>query len=205
MTRPFPIEDLGELGALRFDPPALGALASAASEAHFGVQTELRVATEPPFPALAPWPDPSILVPGQCMALPIDTDEAGASAWLGWLERAAEEGPSMRIAPFTTEAAGTFRLWAIGAARLRLRPDQRVEARHDLIGIRLAQIALRFGADTLAGPVEEDRHLPLAGVTRPNETTRAGLEALVELAGRRPQWIELTPPPLPHLATRMRA
>ena len=61
-----------------------------------------------------------------------------------------------------------------------------MQARHDLIGIRVAQVALGFGADTLAGPVQPDRSLPLAGVTRPNENTHAGLRALVEQAGLTP-------------------
>ena len=58
-------------------------------------------------------------------------------------------------------------------------------ARHDLVGIRLAQLAVGFGADTLAGPIEPDRVLPLAGVTRPDENTLAGLTALVESLGLR--------------------
>jgi 2-iminoacetate synthase ThiH len=87
------------------------------------------------------------------------------------------------LAPFSTDAAGTHRLWAIAVARLVLPAAIRVEARHDLIGIRLAQVALGFGADTIAGPIAPERHLPVAGVPRPDETTITGLHKLIEQAG----------------------
>lgn len=98
--------------------------------------------------------------------------------------------PDIAVAPYTTQPEGTRRLWAIAAARLVLAPTARVEAHHHRLGIRLAQVALGFGADTLAGPVEADRSLPLAGVTRPNETSRAGLCQLVSQVGLRPHWHE---------------
>jgi 2-iminoacetate synthase ThiH len=62
----------------------------------------------------------------------------------------------------------------------------RVEVRHDLHGVRLAQVALGFGADTLAGPIDAGRHLPLAGVPRPSETSEAALSELVRQAGLEP-------------------
>ena len=63
---------------------------------------------------------------------------------------------------------------------------ERLQLRHDLVGIRLAQIALGFGVDTFAGPLQSDRKLPLAGVTRPDEATREGIATLVRAAGLRP-------------------
>ena len=134
------------------------------------------------------WPEPSQLQPGDAIALCIPLSAAGAEAYVDYLESLSATDLEISIAPFTCEAAGTFRLWALAAARIRLPAKQRVEARHDLIGIRLAQVGVGFGADTLAGPVQEDRHLPLAGMTRPNETTRAGLSALMELAGLEAEW-----------------
>jgi hypothetical protein len=122
------------------------------------------------------------------------TDEASAQRYVAWLLALAERerrdpvagnphlGPCA-VAPFSVHAAGTHRLWAISAARLALPASIRVEARHDLIGIRLAQVALGFGADTLSGPVTADRHLPVAGVTRPDETSITGLRNLIEQAG----------------------
>ena len=77
-------------------------------------------------------------------------------------------------------------MWCIAAARLALPTAVRIEARHDRIGIRLAQIALGFGADTLSGPILPDRSLPLAGVTRPDEATAAGLATLVREAALEP-------------------
>ena len=47
-------------------------------------------------------------------------------------------------------------------------------------------VALGFGADTLAGPQDAGRHLPLAGVPRPNETSEAALCELVRQAGLDP-------------------
>jgi hypothetical protein len=38
----------------------------------------------------------------------------------------------------------------------------------------------------LAGPIARARSLPLAGVTRPDEATPAGLSTLVEQAGLEP-------------------
>jgi 2-iminoacetate synthase ThiH len=81
---------------------------------------------------------------------------------------------------------GLHRLWLLAAARLALPAGVRVEVRHDLCGIRLAQVALGFGADTLAGPIDPVRHLPLAGVPRPSEATADGLCELVRQAGLTP-------------------
>lgn len=210
--------DRDAIAALRADPPRLGELAALRRAQLFGARVEVR-----PCPALTveglakaykstvdgalesleAWPHPESLQPGESYALTLEPTDEGAAAWLDWLDALAgltPKGPApLRIAPFTSVAAGTFRLWAIASARLRLGDAVRVEARHDLIGIRLAQVALAFGADTLAGPVDEDRHLPLAGVTRPNETTRTGLCALVEQCGLEAHWagdpLHDSPPP----------
>lgn len=186
----FPLVDADVIASLRFDPPRLGELASTARDAHFGARIELRAAQESGTRA---WPEVDSLRPGQCVALEVEASDEGAHAWLNWLDTLAQSSVAtqslaspLRVAPYTETPAGTFRLWAIAAARLRLPATVRVEARHDLVGIRLAQVALRFGADTLAGPIDADRHLPLAGVTRPNENTHAGLFALIEQCGLEP-------------------
>jgi hypothetical protein len=139
--------------------------------------------------ALPAWPELGRLQNGDALALRLDVGDAGAAAFVDYLLELAKLDIDLYLAPFTKEPAGTFRLWALSAARLSLPARHRVEARHDLIGIRLAQVGLGFGADTLCGPVEpENRHLPVAGVTRPNEATRAGLAALVEHAGFEAHW-----------------
>ncbi|MBC8068619.1 MAG: hypothetical protein IAG13_09830, partial [Deltaproteobacteria bacterium] len=91
--------------------------------------------------------------------------------------------PPLRIAAGSHTAAGLHRLWCIAVLRLTMPAQVLVEARHDHLGIRLAQIALGFGADVLAGPIDADRSLPLCGVTRPDEATHAGLATLVRHAG----------------------
>ena len=68
-----------------------------------------------------------------------------------------------------------------------------MEARHDQLGPHLAQVALGFGADTLSGPVSESRSLPLAGTTRPTESSHEGLCTLVRQAGLEPVDLVETP------------
>lgn len=199
--------DADTLLALRDNPPRLGYLAMERRADLFDLRTLLR-----PTPSIAPptgaailrrdqqlelvaWPAPRAWQAGDRVMIPIEPDdEPGARRYVEWLlELAAHEarhplepnvllGPCS-VAPFCASPAGTHRLWMIGVARLVLPGSIRVEARHDLIGIRLAQVALGFGADTLAGPVEAERHLPVAGVTRPNEASITGLRNLIEQAG----------------------
>ncbi|PRQ07207.1 Aminodeoxyfutalosine synthase [Enhygromyxa salina] len=199
--------DAATLLALRHNPPRMGLWAMEVRGEMFDARTLLRptpVFAGPPGPAvlrrdefvaLEAWPEPDAWQPGDRVMIPVEsTDEASARRYVAWLLALAEReanaptaasphlGPCA-VAPFSSDAAGTHRLWAISAARLALPASIRVEARHDLIGIRLAQVALGFGADTLAGPVSADRHLPVAGVTRPDETSITGLRNLIEQAG----------------------
>lgn len=201
------MRDADFLLSLRDNPPLLGHLAMERRTELFERRTLLRPTPswDPPSgPAvlrrdqqldLVAWPEPDAWQPGDRVLLPIEpADEPTAKRYVTWLLDFAEYaltsplepspllGPCS-IAPFSGHPAGTHRLWLIAVARLALPGSIRVEARHDLIGIRLAQVALGFGADTLAGPVEADRHLPVAGVTRPNEASITGLRNLIEQAG----------------------
>ncbi|MFY0530900.1 hypothetical protein [Nannocystis pusilla] len=116
------------------------------------------------------WPEPGALRAGDRLVLQVDRARLGAYfEYLSRLAAAAPEGLS--VAPFCALAGGLMRLHLIAAARVALPGRVRVEARHDLLGIRLAQVALGFGADTLAGPLAQTRKLPLAGVPRPDEAT----------------------------------
>jgi len=132
-----------------------------------------------------PWPAPASLRPGDRLVLAVDHDQL--PAYCAWLLRAAAAAPGWSLAPFAPRPGGLFRLHLIAAARLALPAGVRVEVRHDLVGPRLAQVALQFGADTLAGPLDAGRHLPLAGVPRPSETSAMALAELVRQAGFEPQ------------------
>jgi hypothetical protein len=130
------------------------------------------------------WPHADAFVAGDRWVLQIDADDDARARFAAWaLATGAHELPSIAIAPCSRTAAGLHRLWCIAVLRLAMPPQVMIEARHDLLGIRLAQIALGFGADVLAGPIAPDRSLPLCGVTRPDEATRAGLTTLVRHAG----------------------
>ncbi len=135
-------------------------------------------------PETGPWPDPDQLEPGDRLVLRVEHDQL--AAYCAWLVRAATMAFDWTLTPFCPQPGGLFRLHLISAARLALPPRVRVEVRHDLHGVRLAQVALGFGADTLAGPIDAGRHLPLAGVPRPSETSAAALCELVRQAGLEP-------------------
>ena len=138
-----------------------------------------------PHPGAPGWPEPHALQRGDRLVLRVDPGEL--PAYCAWLVRAAAVLPAgTSVAPHCPRPGGLFRLHLIAAARLALPLAVRVEVRHDLIGVRLAQVALGFGADTLAGPQDAGRHLPLAGVPRPNETSEAALCELVRQAGLEP-------------------
>jgi hypothetical protein len=183
-----------DLLALRDDPPRLGRLAAQARSAAFEADVLVREVPAPaPRPEVAAlyrdgdwsrcdtWPAPSTWKAGDRIVCNVAPERA--NAWVEYLQSAGEVPAGCSLAPYSTEPAGTHKLWLVASARLALPPSVRVEARHDLLGIRVAQVALGFGADTLSGPIEPDRKLPLAGTTRPNENTRAGLFALVEQTG----------------------
>ena len=139
----------------------------------------------PATPTELPWPDPSTLQAGDRLIVRVEHDQL--PAYCAWLLLAAAAAPAAwTLAPWCPSAGGLFRLHLIAAARLALPPTVRVGVRHDLIGVRLAQVALGFGADTLAGPQDAGRHLPLAGIPRPNETSEAALCELVRQAGLEP-------------------
>ncbi|WP_434415209.1 hypothetical protein [Nannocystis pusilla] len=153
-------------------------------------------ATDDPASGDPGWPEPGALRAGDRLVLQVDRGRLGAYfEYLSRLAAAAPEGLS--VAPFCALAGGLMRLHLIAAARVALPGRVRVEARHDLLGIRLAQVALGFGADTLAGPLAQTRKLPLAGVPRPDEATPAGLAALIERAGLEPVLDDMTSETLP--------
>jgi hypothetical protein len=133
--------------------------------------------------ALSRWPAPATLQDGDHVVVQVDADHDGRERWLRWLAELGATDRRIALAPCSRTAAGLHPLWCIAVARLASGPTTHVVARHDLLGVRLAQVALGFGADVLAGPIDPDRSLPLCGVPRPDETTLAGLSTLVRHAG----------------------
>ena len=141
-----------------------------------------------PLPA---WPQGSAVEPGDRLVIAVPATDDARRRYVDWLA-SLQLPQSCSVAPCSPDDGALHTLWCLAAARLCLPAAVRIEARHDLLGIRLAQLALAMGADTLSGPIDEDRVLPLAGVPRPTESTRDGLLALVRHAGLSPQW---TPDP----------
>jgi hypothetical protein len=136
---------------------------------------------------LAAWPEPAALQRHDRVVVQVAATPADRARFVAWLHALADTAPAeLSVAPCSPTPGGMQRLWCIATARVLLPDTVRVEARHDLIGIRLAQLAVGFGADTLAGPIAPDRTLPLAGVTRPDEATRAGLATLIRQVGLAP-------------------
>jgi len=173
-----------ELLSLHLNPASAGRRASARRAEMFGENIWIRgceAATGEP----AAWP---MSAPSEGdVLLHVDPTAEGRRAYVSWLLEVGSTLPAgVAVSAYSTEAAGLHRLWCLAAARLALPAGVRVEVRHDLVSIRLAQIALGFGVDTFAGPLDSDRKLPLAGVTRPDEATREGIATLIRAAGLRP-------------------
>jgi hypothetical protein len=193
--------DLTTLLELRGDPPRAGRWATEVRQGFFGARALLRTTPEHPPPdadvvvaradqrlALAELPPAEHWQAGDRLMIVVEPgDDEACRRYAAWLLALHDLPQRCSIAPWSRNVGATARLWAIAAARLVLPGHVRVEARHDLVGIRLAQIALAFGADTLSGPIVADRKLPVAGVTRPTEATLAGLRNLIEQAGLEPE------------------
>ena len=176
-------------------PAALAEQAAARRDTLLGRHVRVRVAEPLPAPAVAArmragtlevlhvWPLAAEVRAGDHVVVQVDPTHEARTRYLEWLQTNREIELAWSLAPFSADAAGVHRLWCIAAARLCLPGTVRIEVRHDLVGLRLAQLALGFGADTLTGPVEPDRKLPLAGISRPTESTAAGLFTLIEQTG----------------------
>ncbi len=81
---------------------------------------------------------------------------------------------------------GTDDLRHIAASRLVLDNIPHIKAYWIMISPKLAQVALRFGADDLDGTVVEETIYHMAGAGTPQQMTRAELERIVRLVGFEP-------------------
>ena len=77
-------------------------------------------------------------------------------------------------------------LKTIAVSRLLLDNFDHIKAYWIMLTPRIAQVALRFGADDLDGTVVEEKIYHDAGATTPEHLTRAELERLIRAAGRVP-------------------
>ena len=77
-------------------------------------------------------------------------------------------------------------LKTIAVSRLLLDNFDHIKAYWIMLTPKIAQIALRFGADDIDGTVIEEKIYHDAGATTPQHMTRAGLERLIRAAGRVP-------------------
>jgi aminodeoxyfutalosine synthase len=82
--------------------------------------------------------------------------------------------------------SGMDALKTIAVSRLMLDNFDHIKAYWIMLTPRIAQIALRFGANDLDGTVVEEKIYHDAGATTPEGMTRAELERLIRAAGRIP-------------------
>ena len=100
-------------------------------------------------------------------------------------------------------------LKTIAISRLLLDNFDHIKAYWIMLTPKIAQIALRFGADDMDGTVIEEKIYHDAGATTPQHMTRAGLERLIRAAGRVPferdtmyRPVDRSKTPLPAAANR---
>ncbi len=77
-------------------------------------------------------------------------------------------------------------LRTIAVSRLMLDNISHIKSYWIMLGIKLAQVSLSFGADDLDGTVREERIYHMAGAQTPQELTRPALVQLIRNAGRIP-------------------
>jgi len=82
--------------------------------------------------------------------------------------------------------SGLLDIKNIAVARLVLDNFQHIKAYWQMLTPKIAQVALRFGADDLDGTVIEEKIYHDAGATTPQGMARKELERLIRAAGREP-------------------
>lgn len=94
--------------------------------------------------------------------------------------------PDNTALDYLPKPTGFDDLKAIAVSRLLLDNFDHIKAYWIMLTPKIAQIALRFGADDMDGTVIEEKIYHDAGATTPQHMTRAGLERLIRAAGRVP-------------------
>ena len=84
------------------------------------------------------------------------------------------------------KTTGADALRTIAVARLMLDNVPHIKAYWVMLGMKIAQLALHYGADDIDGTVEEEHITHDAGGTTPQGLTTAQLAALIREAGRQP-------------------
>jgi aminodeoxyfutalosine synthase len=84
------------------------------------------------------------------------------------------------------KTTGLDALRTIAVARLMLDNVPHVKAYWIMLGLKIAQLALHYGADDIDGTVEEEHITHDAGASTPQALTTAQLAALIREAGREP-------------------
>jgi aminodeoxyfutalosine synthase len=84
------------------------------------------------------------------------------------------------------KTTGLLDIKQIAVSRLMLDNFKHIKAYWQMLTPKIAQIALRFGADDLDGTVIEEKIYHDAGATTPQGMQRKELERLIREAGREP-------------------
>ncbi len=84
------------------------------------------------------------------------------------------------------EPTAVDRLRHVALARVVLDNIPHIKAYWPMFGVKLAQVALSFGADDIDGTVVEEKIYHMAGATTPQELRETDLRALITEAGFRP-------------------
>ena len=111
---------------------------------------------------------------------------AGRDARLRHVHSAGISSRQYRRSRICPRPTGYRRSENIAVSRLMLDNFDHIKAYWIMLTPRIAQIALRFGANDLDGTVVEEKIYHDAGATTPEHLTRAELERLIRAAGRVP-------------------
>ena len=86
----------------------------------------------------------------------------------------------------TGSRAGLDRLRTVAVSRLMLDNIPHIKSYWVMLGLKMAQLALHFGADDLDGPVRGERIGHMAGAPSPHELSPTDLEFMISNAGFQP-------------------